>query len=329
MTNYYINQISSINPVFSFQTGEWVPVAAQSDDCPTMITPDYRHRIPDAALRRRMGRLVKAGVAAGLDCVEKSGIGQPDAIITATGLGCLADTEQFLDALLNNREQLLNPTPFIRSTFNTVGAQIAVLLRNHGYNQTYVHRAFSFESALLDAMMLLNEGEARHVLLGAVDEITESARKIMERLWRQKAYKMGESANFFLLSSEKQRHTCARLIDIRTRLSSDRPFDERGFIDRFLRTNNLQPEDIDIVLTGKHDGETLFDNRPTIHFKRYCGEHQTAGSFALWIAVRILQAQSIPSLFGRSAPNRTYRKILIHNAYRHVNHSLILVSSGD
>ena len=33
-------------------------------------------------------------------------------IITATGLGCLADTEKFLNTIIENEEQLLNPTPF-------------------------------------------------------------------------------------------------------------------------------------------------------------------------------------------------------------------------
>lgn len=60
---------------------------------------------------------------------ERYPVGKVDAIITATGLGCLADTEKFMNALMDNREQMLNPTAFIQSTFNTVGAQLALLLK--------------------------------------------------------------------------------------------------------------------------------------------------------------------------------------------------------
>lgn len=34
-----------------------------------------------------------------------------------------------MNALMDNREQMLNPTAFIQSTFNTVGAQLALLLK--------------------------------------------------------------------------------------------------------------------------------------------------------------------------------------------------------
>ena len=44
-----------------------------------------------------------------------------------------------MNALMDNREQMRNPTAFIQSTFNTVGAQLALLLKIHAYNVTYVH----------------------------------------------------------------------------------------------------------------------------------------------------------------------------------------------
>lgn len=50
-----------------------------------------------------------------------------------------------MNALMDNREQMLNPTAFIQSTFNTVGAQLALLLKIHAYNVTYVHRGLSLK----------------------------------------------------------------------------------------------------------------------------------------------------------------------------------------
>ena len=114
------------------------------------VEPNYKETIAEAGLRRRMSRIVKMGVSAGLACAN--GAYGVDAIITATGLGCLADTEKFLDSVVRNDESLLNPTAFIQSTFNTIGAQIALILKNSSYNVTYAHRGFSFESALCCAL---------------------------------------------------------------------------------------------------------------------------------------------------------------------------------
>ncbi len=175
------------------------------------LTTDIKELIPDAALRRRMSRIVKMGVSVGMECVRHVGAEQIDAIITATGFGCLDDSEKFLRTLIENDESLLNPTPFIQSTFNTVGGQIGLLLKNHGYNMTYTHRGRSFESALLDAILLIQSGEAHCVLLGGFDNNTPSQLKIMERmgLWRHAT--AGEGAYFFVLSDRPQPDALAQI----------------------------------------------------------------------------------------------------------------------
>ena len=115
------------------------------------LRSDIKVLIPEMNLRRRMSRVVKSGVAAGIESLLEFGARAPiDAIITATGLGCIADSEKFLDGLIAGNETMLNPTPFIQSTFNTVGAQIALLRGLHCYNTTYAHRWTSFENALTD-----------------------------------------------------------------------------------------------------------------------------------------------------------------------------------
>lgn len=161
---------------------------------------DFKTLIPDANMRRRMSTIVKMGVATAMECIAKSSVGSVDAIITATGLGCLSDSEKFLKSIFDEKEQLLNPTPFIQSTFNTIGGQIAILTGNHNYNMTYSHGAESFSSALLDAVMMLNEGNAQHILVGTADESTPSQRKIMERLRVNYDY---ERICFFIISNIK------------------------------------------------------------------------------------------------------------------------------
>ena len=173
---------------------------------------DLKALIPDAALRRRMSRVVKMGVGAAMDVLNRFGGGaRIDAVVTATGLGCLTDSEKFLRNMIENGEQLLNPTPFIQSTFNTVGAQVALLCKNHSYNMTYAHRGRSFECALLDAVMLIREGSARNVLLGAFDEMTPTLHRIWERMGFLRGIEGGECACFFVLSDERSEYTLARV----------------------------------------------------------------------------------------------------------------------
>ena len=129
---------------------------------------DIKELIPEMNLRRRMSRVVKSGVAAGIESLLEFGDrAAVEAVVTATGLGCIADSEKFLDSLIANEERMLNPTPFIQSTFNTVGAQIALLRGLHCYNTTYANRWTSFENALTDAALRIGAGLSRAVLVGA------------------------------------------------------------------------------------------------------------------------------------------------------------------
>jgi len=152
------------------------------------VTSEIKELIPDAGMRRRMSRILKSAVSTAVECVSgQEEIDRLDAIITATGLGCLADSERFLRNMIADNEQMLNPTPFIQSTFNTAGGQIALLRHNHAYNVTYVNRSHGFEDALLDALMRMADSESRRVLVGAFDEQTPSQYRIMERMgfWRK------------------------------------------------------------------------------------------------------------------------------------------------
>ena len=185
MQPVYIQRIASIHPQGN-HSQENNPKVNDSPDVSAnrpflqACEPDYKDIIANATLRRRMSRIVKMGVACGLECMGELSPEKIGGIITATGLGCLVDTEKFLNNLLNNEERMLNPTPFIQSTFNTIGAQIALIHQIHAYNMTYVHRGLSFESALLDAMMKIEEGN-ENILVGAMDEMTETSYIIQQR----------------------------------------------------------------------------------------------------------------------------------------------------
>ena len=174
------------------------------------IVSDIKMLIPDAGLRRRMGKVIRNAVATAVECMGGvENIDSLDAIITATGWGCLADSERFLRNVIADKEQLLNPTPFIQSTFNTVGGQIALLRHNHCYNVTYVNRSHSFEDALLDAVMRIADGENEQILVGAFDEQTPSQHRIMERMGAFRHIGDGVGSVFVHMTSEQNENSIA------------------------------------------------------------------------------------------------------------------------
>jgi len=136
----------------------------------------------DSRQLRRMSNVMKFGVAAALMALKNAGVEKPDAIIAGTGLGCLQDTGTFLTQLVRENEGVLNPTPFMQSTHNTIASTIAIMLQCDGYNCTYTQNEFSFEHALIDAMLQLELKPDQKILVGGFDEATEDSRLIFERL---------------------------------------------------------------------------------------------------------------------------------------------------
>lgn len=169
-----------------------------------LVTPesevDYKALIPDANLRRRMDRLLKMSVSAGLECIKDIPAGEIGGIVTATDLGFIDTTIKFADNLLDNSEQMLNPTPFMQSTFNTAAGYIALIRKIHAYNMTYVQSVSGLASCLNDVMMLLGEG-ARHVLAGAFEDSSETVSAIRRRFAGDDSVKFAGGAGFMLLSS--------------------------------------------------------------------------------------------------------------------------------
>lgn len=168
--------------------------------------PDYKEVITDANLRRRMGRLLKMAVWCGLKSLDGVPSEKVAGIITSTGAGFMKDTISFGSSIFDREETLLNPSPFMQSTFNTASGYIALIRKIHAYNTTYVQRADGFAASLVDAAMLLDDaGEGNVALVGAFDEVTPDVDVIRQRLGLYRVgdgfLPLGEGAAAFLLSA--------------------------------------------------------------------------------------------------------------------------------
>lgn len=317
-----------------------------------MTEPDYKN-IFDAKQLRRMSRIVRTGLAASISCLKESGQENVDAIITGTAYGCMEDSENFLKKIVEQDEQMLSPTAFIQSTHNTVGAQIALFLKCYNYNNTFVHRGFSFEHALIDAMLLLKENQEKNVLTGSADELTEFTFSILRRfgLYKQtpvsnfnlydsntKGSIAGEGTAFFLLTNETSPNNYAELVAVETFYKPSDINEMQQRIEKFLSAQNITISDIDLVIAGKngdtkHDkwfdeiNASVFKNIPVINYKHLCGEYPTSSSFALWLAANITRQKKLPPCFDNEDISvKNFKSILLYNNYENKYHSLMLLA---
>jgi len=314
------------------------------------LHPQYKEYIKASALRR-MSPVIRMGLTASKVCMEQAGIEKPDAILVGTGLGCVRDTAKFLNQIIDNQEQLLNPTAFIQSTHNTVSGQIALMLGCREYNLTFSQNSISFETALLDGMLLLSEGEACTILLGGIDEVVDESFQLMEKSGCLNG-PAGEGSNFFVLSSQGPEGSMARVegMEILNKCKDPEEITERTHM--FLDSNGLNVQDIDLFVSGRggdagnqdiyRQVEQLFDRSALVRYKHLVGEYDTATAFGTWLASRIIRDNVIPDavriirdetaadVSGISKPERgPVRRALLFNHNKGRDFSWILLSHPD
>lgn len=351
----FIRGIGNISPQPTFDNESFLEEVRQFTSAwLQVIEPDYKQFIQPMQLRR-MSRLLKMGVTAAGICLRDAGVEKPDAIIAGTGLGMMEETEKFLNGILDNGEQLLNPTPFIQSTHNTVGASIAVMLGCNNYNLTYVHGPVSFENALLDSLMWLAERQDDKVLLGGIEEITSDHFMVLESMgfWKKGEINnlslledktpgsiAGEGAAFFLLTNREDDYNYAKIKALATKFNPGLKLQAASYLKEFLAGNNLETSDIDLVIMGLNgDPEndaiygpmqaTFGEQTIQTYYKHLCGEHYLASSFSLWLAAKIAKSQVVPGAIRLNAVSKPsgLKNILICNHSKNLHHSFVLVTS--
>ncbi|WP_223032191.1 beta-ketoacyl synthase N-terminal-like domain-containing protein [Hanstruepera marina] len=351
MKSVYINSVGSISVQKTYESNNFLEEIVEYND--TVIPaqdPNYKDYIPPAAARR-MAKGIKMGIVASKMALQDASLEQVDAIITGTGMGCLRDSEKFLSNILDNDEQYLTPTPFIQSTHNTVGGQIALELQCKGYNFTYVHGSNSFESCLIDAKLQLEQNEAQNILVGGVDEIGEHTVKLLKLvgqiktepvnssellLSNTKGVVFSEGANFFVFSNQQQASSYAEIVGVD--IFNTLPIESvSNTAESFLKDHNLSVNDVDLVILG-NNGDVRFDDfyntltsgifkeTQQAYYKHLSGEFHTASSFGFWLAANILKAQSLPKVVKLNDKNTSqFKNILLYNQFCGENHSFTLL----
>ncbi|TLV03555.1 beta-ketoacyl synthase chain length factor [Dyadobacter luticola] len=306
----YISAASTISHQPTFKNAGFSALLEVLGESSALINPEYKEYI-DAGLLRRMSKILRMSVACAKECIQQAEIEQPGAIIVGTGLGCLLDTEKFLNNSITI-EGLLPPTSFIQSTHNTMGGQISLSIGNHGYNMTHTQNTLSFEHALQDAMLLLAEGE-ENILVGAADEHIEFLSEVAHRLHVYQEKQLTSGASFFVVSNEKTSGSLAKISDAQSWGLVSNVEDATA---KFLKDNNVDLKALDLILYAGNLSEFAeIDTEKCIDYTDFSGIYPTASSFALHYAVDSI------------AQNKPIRNVLIYNALIKNNLGLMLVQS--
>ncbi|MBN1186269.1 MAG: beta-ketoacyl synthase chain length factor [Bacteroidales bacterium] len=346
----FIRSAQAISPQDTF-LAERVPNSLKE------YQPYYQCALPDfkdyfnPIERRRMSKLLKMGAACAIEAINEAEIEKPDAIISGTGLGCVEDTEKFLHNILHSEEGLLPPTAFVQSTHNSIGALVALKYKCHEHNMLYVQKTLSFEHALLDSFLLFKENNITNILVGGFDEITKENYELKKGvgIFRDSSIQKsditastlhgaiaGEGTAYFVLSSIKSDKNYAELMLTESMHKTATTEQIAGWINDTLKRHNLTFNDVDVFISGingdarvnktcKDLAGQYFSESSHAYYKHMCGEYDTASSFGMWFAIKILISGNIPAHALLNKKERDPEHILIYNHGSVKEHSIILL----
>lgn len=294
--------------------------ADNADGYVVAAEPDFKAYIPARKLRR-VCTIIRRGLVSSLEVLKKANCQNPDAIVVGTGLGCLQETVSFLDTMISNDENFLNPSHFIQSTHNAISGQIALFLSCNNYNMTFTQKELSFEMALLDSLALFKEKEVSNVLLGGTDELDT---RIVEKLMAldcNKAKLLSESSAFFFLDE-----AYSEVELLAQSLSFGKPID----IDAVLKQHELSG--VDLIISGEYKSEKAYDrlkkrcpDADYVQYKHFFGLSDTGIASAMWLGYRAIKDEQLPE--GISNTSVEPKNCMIYNVTGS-NESLILLKRG-
>ncbi len=330
-TNIYINSIKQISAQKALCEEWFEQPIFYTENFVKSLDEDYKQYF-SANEVRRLGKILKRALLTSRKALEDSEISIPDAIITGTGLGCLENTELFLDRMIHQQEQLLNPTQFMNSTHNTISSLIAIDTGCTNYNSTHTHKGVSFEHALLDGIIRLsNKTDKASVLVCGHDEMTQTYFNFLQKcgyLGQQGETFAGETSVAMVLSNKQTETSICKIEAIETFYgqSSNIPdiFESTVGIDAIMTgVNGLHNNDRIYSETCTR----LFPNIPILQYKNIFGESYTASALGIYAAAQCIKKNTIPHHLNYGDNNiKTASKIMCYNHFEGKNHAFVLLS---
>ena len=123
-----------------------------------------------------------------LDCVQQaiSGIdldlpNQEIGVCLGTGLGMVAETQRFIEAVILSKEAEPIPSAFTNSVHNATSSAVAQKFNFKGLNSATTAKEISFETALKQAWREINANGISAAIVGSCDEHSAYAEKFLSK----------------------------------------------------------------------------------------------------------------------------------------------------
>lgn len=294
-----ISQISCQKPL----SEEWLNAPCSYGDTYVRAIEPGTKGLISSAEARRMSKILKRTICTSITALKDAGLECPDAIITGTGMGCMENSEKFLSDMNKFGENCLKPTLFMQSTHNTISSLIAIILKCHGYNNTYSQGAISFESALLDAWLQIKSGQIDSALVGSHDEVTPLMSKI--------------------LASNHPEYSVITEASVATVLTSSKDANSRVEVADVFIGNNLLPQEAadnilsstdSVIMLGTNENikndrpyrqmlEGLDYNPTILQYKKIFGDNFSSSAIGFYVAATLLSENYIPEFLIESKGN--------------------------
>lgn len=325
-------QISIQKPL----TEEWLdsPVV-YNEPYTRSIDPNFKEYL-DPMQSRRMGKVLKRALVTATKSMVDAGIDKPDAVITGTGLGCIENTEHFLDQLCRDGEEMLKPTYFMQSTHNTIGSLISIHIKCNGYNTTYSHKSVSFDSALLDAITQIRLGDINNALVCGNDEMTPSYFDILKRtgyVGRKGETVCGEASVAMMISDVDTKTNLCEIAGMKMLYTEEKELLHQSIDNLLVEAGINVPDAMMCGVNGTSDNDAVYEtvmdwyrDSAVLHYKHIFGECYAASSLGVYVSANCLNRGFVPKFMRYDMGGETeIRNLLVVNHSDMRNISLILL----
>ncbi len=341
----FIRDLTCISPQPTFENDffDGGPIQLEGTEYQA-IEPSYQGMIPNGILRR-MGKSNRLATGAAMPLLSKY---RTNGIIIGTTDGGMNDCHKFLNQIIQYEEGTLTPTGFVQGSPNSAAGGLALMNTNDGYNITHSNKGLSFENCLMDAMMLLEEGEAKQLLVGAVEEISPAQLRmeVLAGFCKSQADLVdsffdsntpgsvaGEGAAMFVVDQLKE-DSLAEIVDV-AMISNASETEVNGVFHSMLNRNGLAKSQIDAVVIGLsgdsktdplyHAFLTQLPDSAVFTFKNLFGESPSASAFATWIGAHILSGKKVPASAVMRPATKAIKTLLIYNHFQGSQHGFVLL----
>lgn len=269
--------------------------------CPAIRFPDHRRLpLPPPGPRGRKARLPTLAVELARCVVGGRGLPRDTAIEFGTALGCMTETEAFLEKMIRTREAEPKPRAFSSSVHNALASRVSIALGAQGECRTFTHGEISFLQACLAAGDRWAGGGREPALVGALDETTPYVERGRAACHPGEKREPTEGGAVFLCGEGE-----GALAHVRS-VAYARPREPGAWLAPHLAGTTLDLALVDLRGADTRRKEILRAlGTEVLASRRWTGDHPSACACAGALGVALLAGEVAPVAVGLQARPRT------------------------